>query len=94
MTLEEFINHFRVTPKMLNDLLALGEESGINYVEAEFNKSKPLIINRVRAYIARSEWDNNGWYRIVNEYNEIYQTAMNHFNDAEHLVTAQILTDQ
>ncbi len=94
MSFDDYINHFTVTGDMLDEVIRLGESAGVPYNEHDFRKSKPLLVNRIKAYIGRSGWDNNGWYRIANEYNEIYQSALNHFNNAEYLMTAEILTEK
>ena len=61
--------------------------------EEQYNLSKPLINNRIKSFIARSVWNNEGWYRISNEYNEVYNTALNLFDQAEHLASAEFLTN-
>jgi carboxyl-terminal processing protease len=88
MTLSDFENTFKVTDKMLMDLVAIGESVGISYDEEQFLVSRPMIINRVKAFIARSVWNNEGWYRIANEFNEVYQAALHQFDEAEHLASA------
>lgn len=93
MTLSDFQNNFKVSQKMMSTLLAAAEESGIEFNEEQYNLSKPLIINRIKSYIARSVWNNEGWYRISNEYNEVYNTALNLFDQAEHLASAEYLTN-
>lgn len=88
MSLSDYKNNFKVTEKMLKDLVALGESVGTAYDQEQFLMSKPMIINRVKAFIARSVWNNEGWYRIANEYNEVYQAALQQFDEAEHLASA------
>ena len=88
MSLSEFKNNFRVTDKMLKELIRLGESADIEYDEEQYLSSKPLIINRIKSFIARSVWNNEGWYRIANEYNEIFQQALKQFDEAEHLASA------
>ncbi len=93
MTLSEFKNDFEVTESMLKELIRVGESVDVAFNEEEFLISKPLIINRVKAYIARSVWNNEGWYRIANEYNEIFQEALTQFDEAEHLASATDLRE-
>jgi carboxyl-terminal processing protease len=93
MTLSDFQNRFEVTDSMLKELIRVGESVDVTYNEKEFLISKPLIINRVKSFIARSVWNNEGWYRIANEYNEIFQEALTQFDEAEHLATATDLRE-
>ena len=93
MTLSDFQNRFEVTDSMLKELIRVGESVDVTYNEKEFLISKPLIINRVKSFIALSVWNNEGWYRIANEYNEIFQEALTQFDEAEHLATATDLRE-
>ena len=94
MSLSDFQNSFTVTDKMMNELIHLGENAGIAYDEEDYIASKPLIINRIKSFIARSVWNNEGWYRIANEYNEVYKEALKQFDQAEHLASAETLMVQ
>jgi carboxyl-terminal processing protease len=93
MTLTEFKNEFEVTDSMLKELIRVGESVDVTFNEEEYLTSKPLIINRVKSFIARSVWKNEGWYRIANEYNEIFQEALTQFDEAEHLASATDLRE-
>jgi carboxyl-terminal processing protease len=93
MSLSEFKNDFEVSDSMLKELIRVGESVDVIYNEEEFLISKPLIINRVKSFIARSVWKNEGWYRIANEYNEIFQEALSQFDEAEHLASATDLRE-
>jgi carboxyl-terminal processing protease len=93
MSLSEFKNNFRVTDKMLKELVRLGESADIEYNEEQYLASKPLIINQIKSFIARSVWNNEGWYRLANEYNEIFQQALKQFDEAEHLASAEDLRE-
>ncbi len=93
MSLAEFKNNFRVTDSMLKELIRIGESVDVTYNEQQYLTSKPLIINRVKSFIARSVWNNEGWYKIANEYNEIFQEALTQFDEAEHLASATDLRE-
>jgi len=94
MSLSDFQNSFTVTDKMMNELIQLGENADIAFDEEQYITSKPLIINRIKSFIARSVWNNEGWYRVANEYNEVYKEALKQFDEAEHLASAVSLRDQ
>lgn len=88
MSLTDYKNNFRVTEEMLNDLIRIGESAGVEFNREQFLISKPLLINNIKSFIARSVWNNEGWYRIANEFNEVYQEALQQFEQAEHLAKA------
>ena len=79
---------------MLKDLVNLANQFDISFDQSQFNKSMPMIRNRIRAYIARSVWNNKGWYKIANEMNETFQEALGHFDKAEHLASTETLVNK
>jgi len=85
MGLERFINNFQVTDKMLIKLTQLAETNNIQLDEEGFNKSKELIKIYMKAYIARNVWNNEGFYPIFNQQNEIFKEALQLFDKAETL---------
>ena len=86
MEFATFKSTFPVSDAMLQRLIEIGEENGVEYNAEEFEKSKPLIANRLKAFIARGIWDNNGFYPIINEDNEVYRRALELFDEAENLL--------
>lgn len=94
MSLDDFTNGFEVTETMLKDLVNLANQFDISFDQSQFNKSMPMIRNRIRAYIARSVWNNKGWYKIANEMNETFQEALGHFDKAEHLASTETLVNK
>lgn len=89
MKYEDFRNSFSVTESMLKDLIGLAEKSDVAFDELEFNRSKPLLKTYVKAYLARSVWNNEGYYPIINETNEVFQEALNLFDKAEELASRE-----
>jgi carboxyl-terminal processing protease len=82
MKLDEFKTKFNVTDQMMNEVVSLATRSGVKFKEAEYNKSKKHIRLNLKAYIARSIYGNHGLYTILNEEDEIYQTAIKQFPKA------------
>lgn len=89
MKFEHFKNRFEVTENMLADLVSLAEQSGEAFDEVGFERSKPLIKNYTKAFIARSIWGNDGYYPILNEHNEIFKKAMTLFDEAAQLASRE-----
>lgn len=73
---ESFKKEFEVNESMLKDLVDLAEKNKITFNEIEFNRSKPFIKMFIKSQIARSVWDNKGFYPIFNESNEIFIEAV------------------
>ncbi|MGB3467193.1 MAG: S41 family peptidase [Cyclobacteriaceae bacterium] len=83
--LEDFIENFEVSDKMLKEMIKLGETNKLAFDKEGYERSKPLIKNYLKAQIARAIWDNEGFYPVLNETNEIYQSALKLFDEAEEL---------
>jgi carboxyl-terminal processing protease len=73
---------FEVTDTILQNLLQVGKENGVDSNEKEFIKSTPLLKIYTKAYIARNIWQNDGFFPIFNEQNEILNKAMTLLNEA------------
>jgi carboxyl-terminal processing protease len=85
MGMQGFINNFQVTDEMLKELTNMAVTNNVELDVEGFNKSKELIKLYSKAYIARNIWDNEGFYPIFNEQNEVFQEALKLFDKAETL---------
>ncbi|NEM96130.1 S41 family peptidase [Pontibacter sp. BT327] len=85
MQFAQFRKSFEVTDKMLQDVVKLATRSEVKYNAAEFNRSKELIRNNLKAFIARSVYGNTGFYPVLHEADEEFQTALKQFNRAQKL---------
>lgn len=89
MSFTEFKNKFVITDKMLNELIDLGKKSEVKYNAAQFTRSKSIIKNNMKAFIARSIWKNEGFFPIINENDEIYTKALLLFDKASQIETSK-----
>ncbi|SMD33707.1 carboxyl-terminal processing protease [Reichenbachiella faecimaris] len=80
---DKYFTDFEINEKMLKELVAVAEESGLAYNDAQFKHSKNLIKLYLKAQIARGIWNNDGFYPIYNQSNEIYTQAIQLFDQAE-----------
>lgn len=87
MSLDEYKKNFKVTDQMLKELVKMGEESGTVFHKEQYERSKELLIIRVKAQIARSVWQEEGFYPIINETNEVFQQALKLFDEASQLAS-------
>lgn len=88
MDLADFKNNFKVTNKMAKDFVSLAGKSGIKFDETGFNTSKPIIFSNIKAQIGRRFWGEEGYYPIINKYDEILNQSLHLFDKAEELVQA------
>ena len=85
MGYENFYLDFSVNDDMLNDLVSIGEKVGVKPDFEDLKKNKGLFQLHVKSQIARKIWDNEGFYPIFNETNEVLQQAVKLFDRAEEL---------
>lgn len=78
---ETFKNEFEVNEEMINELIALAETNGLSFNTKSFEKSRQMIRLLMKAYIARGIWENEGFYPIFNEQDEIYKNAVSIIKD-------------
>jgi carboxyl-terminal processing protease len=83
MGFDKFKDSFNVTDDMLEDLVAVGEGNNLKFNEKEFKKSKQLLEQLTKAYIARGIWDNDGFYPIFNQQDEIFRRAIQLMDEAD-----------
>jgi carboxyl-terminal processing protease len=82
---DNFRKNFSLEAKVLPEFLAYAKKSGIKYNEKEYHKSKPLLSNQLKAYIARGVWKNDGFFPIYNESDEMFGEAVKLFGKAASL---------
>ncbi|MEP5614117.1 MAG: S41 family peptidase [Cyclobacteriaceae bacterium] len=85
MGLNEFRSSFTVTDEILKNLTSSAESNDLVFDKVGFNKSKELIRLLTKAYIARGIWDNEGFYPIFNEQDEVFLKAISLMNEANQL---------
>jgi len=85
MGYEKFYMEFNVTDAMLNELVQYGKTAGVEPDLEDMNQHKSLFQLHIKAQIARKVWQNEGFYPIFNETNEILQQAIKLFDRAEEL---------
>ncbi|WP_462247371.1 S41 family peptidase [Ekhidna sp.] len=83
MGFEKYRSSFQVTDEMLNNLVKVAEGNKLKFDEKEFLRSKELIRLLTKAYIARGIWDNDGFYPIFNEQDEIFLKAIQLMDEAD-----------
>jgi carboxyl-terminal processing protease len=85
MNLEDYIQKFQITDEMISEMNELAKSNGVEANWNQVDRSAPLVKIYLKAYIARNVWNNEGFYPIFNEQNEILQGALKLFDKAEAL---------
>ena len=77
---EHFLEKFVVTDKMLADLVQAGERNKVKADRRELAKKEKLFKVHIKAQIARKLWNNDGFFPVMNQTNEIFQQALKLFD--------------
>ncbi len=85
MDYKDYFNNFQVSQKMRNELASIGKANGVKPDMEDMQKNKALFDLHMRAQIARQIWNNEGFYPIFNQTNEVLQQAVKLFDKAEKL---------
>ena len=85
-TLDEYIERFRVDDTKLAQVRKLGESLGVAFNEDDYRLSKKHIKAYIKAEIARSVWDDAGFYPVYNATsNQSFIEALNLVDEAQAL---------
>ena len=76
-----YINKYEVDSLMLKDLITLADKDSIKYNEKQFNASKELIKQNMKAIIARDLFEDAAFYMVMNKKNDIVKSALDIIND-------------
>ncbi|SDC60803.1 carboxyl-terminal processing protease [Algoriphagus faecimaris] len=92
MSLESYYQDFEVNDAMLQDLIKVGEKNKVAYDAADFTKSKSYLKKLVKAHLGRQLYDDDAFYMVINDINEVYQQAIRLFDEADRIALAKDLT--
>lgn len=78
-----FNKNFVVDEELMNEFLAFTKEKKVDFIEDDFKKDKDYIQARLKAYIARNYWNNEGWYSVLLGIDNQVKKAISLFPEAE-----------
>lgn len=78
---QTFRDAFEVDDALLKDFYALGATKKIEPEKEDFSNSLPMMKTNLKALIAQNIWDENAFYYIFNEQNEIFKEALETIED-------------
>ena len=91
MDQDQYINDYKVSDAMLMDLVEYGKKNKVEFDSKDFNKSKDYLKILVKAHLGRQIYDDNAFYRVINEINEVYVQALTLFAEADRISMATTL---
>lgn len=80
---QAFNKKFIVDDALMNEFIAFTKEKKVEYVEEDFTKDKDYLQARLKAYIARNFWNNEGWYSVLLGIDNQVKKAISLFPEAE-----------
>ncbi|TFV92183.1 S41 family peptidase [Algoriphagus kandeliae] len=92
MSLEEYYRSYEVSDAMLRDLIAIGEKNKVKFDQEDFNQSKDYLKILIKAHLGRQLYDDDAFYMVINDINEVYQQAIKLFDEADRIAMAADLS--
>ena len=72
---KDFKQRFEITDDLLKDFVSYSSEKGIEADDKGIRTSKEVLKIRIKAYIARNIWGNDGYYSIMNQDDNVLKEA-------------------
>lgn len=91
MSLDQYYNTYKVSDAMLMELTEYGKKNKVEFDAKDYNKSKEYLRILVKAHLGRQLYDDNAFYKVINDINEVYQQALNLFDEADRIALADTL---
>jgi len=76
----DYLQNFEVSQSMINEIIEMGRKNKIEPDYNDLQKNKRLFHIYIKAEVARNVWDNQSFYPIFNETNEVLQQAIKLFD--------------
>jgi len=83
--LDKYVKNFTVSEAMLAEIIKNAKENKVPFDKTQYEASKEHLKMYVKAFIGRRMWDNEGFYPVINQKNEILLKAVTLFDEAEEL---------
>jgi len=88
-TLKEFNSDFNLLDRK-KEFIKFASDNNAEFDKDDFRIDKDYIFRRLKAYIARELWENEGWYSVMLENDKQFQTAVKLFDNE--LRTNKVIT--
>lgn len=94
MSVDEYYKEFEVNDAMLQELIKVGEKNEVAFDEEDYSKSKDYLKILVKAHLGRQLYDDDAFYMVINDINEVYQQAIRLFDEADRIALASDLSKE
>lgn len=91
VSMDEYYQNFKVSDAMLQELVAYGKKNQVEFDAKDFSRSKEYLRILIKAHLGRQLYDDNAFYKVINDINEVYQQAINLFDEADKIASAKTL---
>ncbi|WP_165040292.1 S41 family peptidase [Dysgonomonas sp. ZJ709] len=72
---ESFYKNYTISEEIMQKVIAAGEEEKVEFNEKEYEKAKPFLAMQIKALMARDLYDMATYFKIINDYSDIYKKA-------------------
>lgn len=78
---DDYIAKFDVSDEMLQALIKKADADSVKFNQDDFNASKPLIEDQIKALIGRDVFGEVAYFKVMNKRNDIVKAALDIIND-------------
>ncbi|MFC2176225.1 S41 family peptidase [Bacteroidota bacterium] len=79
-SIEVYRAKFKPSEDDWRNLLALAKAKGVNGSTSVSAETKAAVLNNLKALVARSQWNGQGYYPIINERDNVVEAALKQLN--------------
>lgn len=81
--IDSFRENFEVSDEILDKMIAMATEDGIEYNEEQFLRSKDHFRRRIKSYIARDLFTTSDAFKAINDESEVFKKGLEIINDKD-----------
>jgi carboxyl-terminal processing protease len=86
---KNFDRNFHISDKVVGEFKSYVASKEVKIDEAEFQKDITFVKNRLKAYVARAFWGNDGWFPVALQQDGQFKKALSLFPEAEKIAKLQ-----
>ncbi|MCI4667880.1 MAG: S41 family peptidase [Bacteroidia bacterium] len=72
----DFVKGFTVSSSMVQEFIDFAKEREVPFNEYQFNRSKAIIVNQMKAFIGRKMFSDDGFYPVLHQRDRVIQRAI------------------
>ncbi len=86
-----FVNKYEVPADVMTEFRSFVEKKGVTVTDSSYRVDEKFNRSRLKAYIARSFWSDEGWYRTMRDFDMQLQKALELFPEAKKIAGLAVL---